>query len=159
MGKARQDADTLKAFFDELGPDRCKLLENVSIDMSQAYIEAVKEKAPNAKIVFDRFQVQRQRANKPLYRGHLLNETLAASQAHGLRRSIDKNSGRNVVFQAACTRSRKMMGVRGHAAVMGFNVSRFRRRNGSASTSVRRRVGARPFERLAARSRGRRCPS
>lgn len=54
-----KNADTLKAFFDELGPERCAKLENVSIDMSQAYIEAVKEKAPKARIVFDRFHVQR----------------------------------------------------------------------------------------------------
>jgi len=126
-----KNADTLKAFFDELGPERCAALENVSIDMSQAYIEAVREKAPNAEIVFDRFHVQRlahdaldqvrrqevakadgasttegkalkktrwalqknpwnltsiesarlsllQRANKPLYRGYLLKESLAA---------------------------------------------------------------------------------
>lgn len=54
-----KNADTLKAFFDELGPERCAQLENVSIDMSQAYIEAVRAKAPNAEIVFDRFHVQR----------------------------------------------------------------------------------------------------
>jgi transposase len=53
-----KSADTLEAFFDELGPERCQRIEAVSIDMSQAYISAVEERLPHAQIVFDRFHVQ-----------------------------------------------------------------------------------------------------
>jgi len=54
-----KNADTLKAFFDELGTERCAKLEAVTIDMSGAYIKAVSECSPQAQIVFDRFHVQR----------------------------------------------------------------------------------------------------
>lgn len=54
-----KNADTLKAFFDELGPARCTKLEAVTIDMSGAYIKAVSECSPQAQIIFDRFHVQR----------------------------------------------------------------------------------------------------
>jgi transposase len=54
-----KNADTLRMFFRQLGPDRCANLRTVSIDMSQAYITAVTEAAPQATIVFDRFHVQR----------------------------------------------------------------------------------------------------
>lgn len=54
-----KSADTLKAFFDELGPERCAQLEAVTIDMSAAYIKAVTDCSPQAQIVFDRFHVQR----------------------------------------------------------------------------------------------------
>jgi transposase len=124
-----KNADTLRAFFAELGSERCAKLRVVTVDMSGAYIAAVKEAAPHATIVFDRFHVQRlahdaldalrraevreveepterhalkhtrfvlqknpwnlsdierlrlvdvQRANRRLYRGYLLKETLAA---------------------------------------------------------------------------------
>lgn len=54
-----KNADTLKAFFGELGPERCAKLEAVTIDMSAAYIKAVTECTPQAQIIFDRFHVQR----------------------------------------------------------------------------------------------------
>ena len=54
-----KNADTLKAFFDELGPERAAKLEAVTIDMSAAYIKAVTEASPGAQIIFDRFHVQR----------------------------------------------------------------------------------------------------
>lgn len=57
--KKGKNADTLKAFFDELGPERCAKLEAVTIDMSAAYIKAVSECSPQAQIIFDRFHVQR----------------------------------------------------------------------------------------------------
>lgn len=57
--KPGKNADTLKAFFDELGPERCAKLEAVTIDMSAAYIKAVTECSPKAQIIFDRFHVQR----------------------------------------------------------------------------------------------------
>ena len=54
-----KNAETLQAFFDELGPERCAAIESVTIDMSQAYISVVKDKVPLARLVFDRFHVQR----------------------------------------------------------------------------------------------------
>jgi transposase len=57
--KPGKNADTLKAFFDELGTERCAKLEAVTIDMSGAYIKAVTECSPKAQIIFDRFHVQR----------------------------------------------------------------------------------------------------
>jgi transposase len=54
-----KSAETLKAFFDALGPERSKKLEAVTIDMSGAYIKAVTEASPEAQIIFDRFHVQR----------------------------------------------------------------------------------------------------
>jgi transposase len=41
-----KNADTVRSFFDTLGAERSKRLELVAIDMSGAYIEAVREKAP-----------------------------------------------------------------------------------------------------------------
>ena len=57
--KEGKNADTLKAFFAELGPERLAKLEVVTIDMSAAYIKAVTEASPQAQIIFDRFHVQR----------------------------------------------------------------------------------------------------
>jgi transposase len=54
-----KNADTLRKFFEELGKERCGKLRAVTVDMSQAYIAAIKEAAPQAKIIFDRFHVQR----------------------------------------------------------------------------------------------------
>ena len=54
-----KSAATLNGFFDALGPQRCALLEAVTIDMSAAYIKAVSEATPEAKIIFDRFHIQR----------------------------------------------------------------------------------------------------
>jgi transposase len=54
-----KNADTLRRFFAELGKERCARIEAVTIDMSKAYISAVREAAPHAQIVFDRFHVQR----------------------------------------------------------------------------------------------------
>jgi len=52
-------ADTLKAFFDELGEERSKRLTDVTLDMSAAFIAAVRERAPQATLNFDRFHVQK----------------------------------------------------------------------------------------------------
>jgi transposase len=54
-----KNADTLKSFFEELGAQRSAKLEVVTIDMSAAYISVVETMAPNARLVFDRFHVQR----------------------------------------------------------------------------------------------------
>jgi transposase len=57
--KPGKNADTLRAFFEELGTGRSAKLEAVTIDMSAAYIKAVSECSPQAQIIFDRFHVQR----------------------------------------------------------------------------------------------------
>lgn len=54
-----KNAATLKSFFEALGTQRAAKLEVVTIDMSAAYINAVAEMAPQARLVFDRFHVQR----------------------------------------------------------------------------------------------------
>lgn len=51
--------ETLGEFFAALGEERAAQLELVSIDMLQSYIEAVEKHAPQAKIIFDRFHLQR----------------------------------------------------------------------------------------------------
>jgi transposase len=56
VGKSSQ---TLAEFFEELGPERARLLEMASIDMSAGYEKAIRQYAPQAEIVFDRFHVAR----------------------------------------------------------------------------------------------------
>jgi len=51
-------AETLKAFFKELGPTRLAQLQTATIDMAAGYIKAFEEAAPHVEIVFDRFHVQ-----------------------------------------------------------------------------------------------------
>jgi transposase len=58
-GKKGKDAETLAAFFEALGEQRCKIIRVVSMDMSKAYIKVVREKLPWAQIVFDRFHVEK----------------------------------------------------------------------------------------------------
>ncbi len=58
IGEGRSIA-TLEKFFDQLGPEGCLRLQLVTLDMSNAYIEVVKRRCPNAKIIFDRFHVER----------------------------------------------------------------------------------------------------
>ncbi len=54
-----KNSETLDAFFHELGQERSKRIEMVTIDMSAAFIKSIEAKAPHAQIVFDRFHVQR----------------------------------------------------------------------------------------------------
>jgi len=57
-GKGR-GSDTLDAFFKEMGKERCEMLELITMDMAGGYIKSVRAYAKKAKIVFDRFHVQR----------------------------------------------------------------------------------------------------
>lgn len=57
-GHEGRDAESLMAFFDMLGEQKCKEIEVVTMDMSGAFIKAVRHKLPHAQIVFDRFHVQ-----------------------------------------------------------------------------------------------------
>ena len=54
-----KSAATLTRFFEDLGPERSAQIEAVTIDLSGAYIKAVTEASPAAKLIFDRFHVQR----------------------------------------------------------------------------------------------------
>jgi transposase len=54
-----KSGDTLKKFFDELGPERAARLTQVTMDLSSGFIAAVDERAPQAEKVYDRFHVQR----------------------------------------------------------------------------------------------------
>jgi transposase len=51
--------ETLESFFAVLGAERAAQLQLFSIDMLQSYIDVVCQRAPRAKIVFDRFHLQR----------------------------------------------------------------------------------------------------
>lgn len=64
-GTEGKSADSLLAFFEQLGPERCKAIKVITMDMSSAFIKAVREKLSHAQIVFDRFHVQ-QLVNKAL---------------------------------------------------------------------------------------------
>jgi len=52
-----KSAETLGLFFAELGPERSKAIEIVTMDMSAAYTKGVEDHAPQAEIVYDRFHV------------------------------------------------------------------------------------------------------
>lgn len=54
-----KSAATVDTFFAALGPERAARLKGITIDMSGAYIDAVRRGAPQAQIIFDRFHVQR----------------------------------------------------------------------------------------------------
>lgn len=54
-----KNAETVRCFFEQLGEQRCRAIEVVTMDMSEAYIAAVRQKVPQAQIVFDRFHVQK----------------------------------------------------------------------------------------------------
>jgi transposase len=54
-----RSAETLKQFFDLLGPEGCAEIELATIDMAAGYIKAIEESVPQAQIVFDRFHVER----------------------------------------------------------------------------------------------------
>lgn len=76
-----KNAETLKMFFEHLGPERCSELEAVTIDMSAAYIKAVSEATPEAMVIFDRFHVQR-----------LAHDALDEVRRDEVRNVVDKRS-------------------------------------------------------------------
>jgi transposase len=57
-GKDRK-VKTLLRFFKKLGPERAAQLEAISADMWEAYLIVLRKKAPQARIVFDRFHIVR----------------------------------------------------------------------------------------------------
>lgn len=54
-----KSAETLKQFFNELGPERRAGIRLVTADLSAAYTKAIKEAVPQATLAYDRFHVQR----------------------------------------------------------------------------------------------------
>jgi transposase len=54
---AGRDAETVAAFFDALGPDRCAKLEQVSADGASWIRTVVRERCPQAKLTLDPFHV------------------------------------------------------------------------------------------------------
>ena len=57
-GEGRSKA-TLEAFFEFLGPEKTAAIEGICCDMWQPYIEVVKDRAPQAVLVFDKFHIVR----------------------------------------------------------------------------------------------------
>jgi len=53
-GRSRED---VRSFFDRLGPDGCRRIEAVAMDMNPAYEMEVKARCPRAAIVYDAFHV------------------------------------------------------------------------------------------------------
>ena len=51
--------ETLEAFFAFLGPEKTAALEGICCDMWQPYIDVIKEQAPQAVLVFDKFHIVR----------------------------------------------------------------------------------------------------
>ena len=51
--------ETLEAFFEFLGPEKTAALEGVCCDMWQPYIDVIKDQAPRAVLVFDKFHIVR----------------------------------------------------------------------------------------------------
>ena len=54
-----RSAETLGAFFERLGPAGCGRLELVTADLASSWRKALAEWAPRARVVFDRFHVER----------------------------------------------------------------------------------------------------
>jgi transposase len=54
-----KNQEALDPFFDELGPERARSIELVSLDMAKGYEWAVAKRIPHAQIVYDRYHVVR----------------------------------------------------------------------------------------------------
>ena len=52
-----RNKDSVKPFFELMGPVRCKAIKAVGMDMSAAYYEEVTNHCPNAQVVYDLFHV------------------------------------------------------------------------------------------------------
>ena len=54
-----RNAETLGAFFEQLGPAGCARIELVTADLASSWQKALRTWAPQARLVFDRFHVER----------------------------------------------------------------------------------------------------
>ena len=59
MGRQGRSAETLEAFFDLLGPAGCERIELVTADLASSWQKALRARVPHARVVFDRFHVER----------------------------------------------------------------------------------------------------
>jgi len=83
-----RSAETLARFFDVLGPERSAKLEGITMDMAGGYIKAVKERAPGAVILYDRFHVQRLASDAvDEVRRQLMRALVEADAKRGLKRT------------------------------------------------------------------------
>jgi transposase len=95
-----KNAATLRAFFENLGHERCQLIESTTIDMSGAFISAVKEMVPNARMMFDHFHVQR-----------LVQDTLDNTRRDEVRASQGKESKKALKESFAAILDRRLIHV------------------------------------------------
>jgi transposase len=102
-----RNAQTLQAFFDELGPERAKTIRAVSIDMSGGYEKAIRDNAPQAEVCFDPFHVVRlaQRATDQVRRdewnAHERSHTKTGRWIKGTRWSLLKSPAKQTIPQLA----------------------------------------------------------
>jgi transposase len=102
-----RNAQTLQAFFDELGPRRRRSIRAVSIDMSGSYAKAIRENVPGAEICFDPFHVVRlgQRAvdqvRRDEWNAHDRSRTKTGKWIKGTRWSLLKAPDKQSVRQLA----------------------------------------------------------
>lgn len=76
-----KDSKALAPFWKKIKRKRSVKIKAVAIDMSTAYIKAVSENLPNAKIVFDHFHVIKLFNDKlSKFRGKLFNTTLCSTK-------------------------------------------------------------------------------
>ncbi len=54
-----READTLRRFFEEWGPEKTAAIKAFCCDMWNPYAEVIRERAPSALIVFDKFHLVR----------------------------------------------------------------------------------------------------
>jgi len=80
-----RSAATLHAFFDELGEEGCTGIETVTIDMAAGFIKAIGDRIPGARLVFDRFHVQR-----------LVSDALDEVRRHQLRKLRGTDEGKAI---------------------------------------------------------------
>lgn len=102
-----RNAQTLQAFFDELGPERAATIRAVSIDMSGGYEKAIRENIPDAEICFDPFHVVRlaQRAvdqvRRDEWNAHERSHTKTGKWIKGTRWSLLKAPAKQTTGQLA----------------------------------------------------------
>ena len=102
-----RNAQTLQAFFDELGPERRASIRAVSIDMSGSYAKAIRDSVPQAEICFDPFHVVRlgQRAvdqvRRDEWNAHDRSHTPKGKWIKGTRWSLLKSPDKQSVPQLA----------------------------------------------------------
>jgi transposase len=102
-----RNAQTLQAFFDELGAHRASTIRAVSIDMSGGYEQAIRQSVPHAEVCFDPFHVIRlaQRAvdqvRRDEWNAHERSHTKQGKWIKGTRWSLLKSPEKQTTSQLA----------------------------------------------------------